>query len=82
MIKPSRFKCIPAQGSYFQLADYTDISDLPDLEFCLDLIKTHKLAAIPISVFNHEKLQQGRIRFCFAKTEGTLERAAEIINQI
>lgn len=82
LIKPSRFKCIPTQGSYFQLADYSEISDLPDFDFCLELIKTHKLAAIPISVFNHENLQQERVRFCFAKTDETLEQAAEIINKI
>jgi methionine aminotransferase len=82
LIKPSRFKCIPSQGSYFQLVDYTQISDLPDFDFCLELIKKHKLAAIPISVFNHENLQQGMIRFCFAKTDETLKQAAEIINKL
>jgi methionine aminotransferase len=82
LIKPSRFKYVPTQGSFFQLADYTEISDSPDLEFCLDLIKTHKLAAIPVSVFNQDNLQQGMIRFCFAKTDETLEQAAEIINRL
>ncbi|MBS3739648.1 MAG: hypothetical protein KGY51_11755 [Psychroflexus sp.] len=48
----------------------------------MELIKTHGLAAIPISVFNHDKLQQGQIRFCFAKTDETLKEAAKIINDI
>jgi methionine aminotransferase len=82
LIKNSRFKCKPTQGSYFQMADYSKISDLPDTEFCLELIKKHKLAAIPVSVFNHDNLQQGNIRFCFAKTDETLEQAAKIINNM
>lgn len=82
LVKASRFKFTPSQGTYFQLADYSEISDLPDTEFCLELIKKHKLAAIPISVFNQDNLQQGCIRFCFAKTDETLEQAAEIINKI
>jgi methionine aminotransferase len=82
LIKDSRFKCKPTQGTYFQMADYSEISDLPDTEFCLELIKNHKLAAIPVSVFNHKNLQQGNIRFCFAKTDETLVQAAEVINKI
>ena len=82
LVEGSRFKFTPSQGTYFQLADYSEISDLPDTEFCLELIKTHGLAAIPISVFNHDKLQQGQIRFCFAKTDETLKEAAKIINDI
>ncbi|MGX1024491.1 methionine aminotransferase [Psychroflexus sp. MBR-150] len=82
LIKNSRFKCVPTQGTYFQLADYTEISDLPDNEFCIELIKTHKLATIPVSVFNHKNIQQGYIRFCFAKTDETLEQAANIIKNI
>jgi len=82
LIKQSRFKLKPTQGTYFQLADYSEISNLPDTEFCIDLIKNKKLAAIPVSVFNHKNLQQNCIRFCFAKTDETLEQAAEIINTI
>lgn len=80
LVKDSRFNFVPTQGSYFQMADYTSVSELPDKEFCLELIKKYKLAAIPVSVFNHENLQQGYIRFCFAKTDETLEKAANIIN--
>jgi methionine aminotransferase len=64
------------------MADYSKISELPDTDFCMDLIKKHKLAAIPVSVFNFKNLQQGYIRFCFAKTDETLEKASEIINKL
>jgi methionine aminotransferase len=80
LIGNSRFSFKPSQGTYFQMVDYSEISKLPDTEFCIELIKKHKLAAIPISVFNQDNLQQGNIRFCYAKTDETLEKAAEIIN--
>lgn len=82
LVKDSRFTFKPTQGTYFQLADYSAISDLPDTEFCIKLIKKHGLASIPVSVFNKDKLQQNCIRFCFAKTDETLEQAAEIINTL
>jgi len=82
LIKDSRFELKPTQGTYFQLADYSAISNLPDTEFCLELIKVHGLATIPVSVFNKNNLQQGNIRFCFAKTNETLKQAAEVINAI
>lgn len=82
LIKNSKFKFKPTQGTYFQLADYSDVSSLPDTEFCLKLIQKYGLAAIPVSVFNKDNLQQGYIRFCFAKTDETLRQAAKIINRI
>lgn len=82
LIKDSRFKFKPTQGTYFQLVDYTSISNLKDTEFCIELIQKHGLAAIPISVFNEGNLQHNRIRFCFAKTDETLKQAAKIINAI
>ncbi len=82
LIKDSRLKFVPTQGTYFQMADYSKISELPDTDFCMELIKKHKLAAIPVSVFNFKNLQQGYVRFCFAKTDETLEKASEIINKL
>lgn len=81
-IKNSKFKFKSTQGTYFQLAEYSDVSNLPDTEFCLELILKHGLATIPVSVFNKDNLQQGCIRFCFAKTDETLSQAAKIINGI
>lgn len=73
----SRFRLLDVEGSYFQLADYGEISDEPDRDFCMRLIEQHGVAAIPLSVFYDEPPRQTLIRFCFAKTEATLAAAAE-----
>lgn len=73
----SRFRLLDVEGSYFQLADYGEISDAPDRDFCMRLIEQHGVAAIPLSVFYDEPPRQTLIRFCFAKTEATLAAAAE-----
>ncbi|HKC67163.1 MAG TPA: methionine aminotransferase, partial [Bacteroidia bacterium] len=43
------------------------------------LTKEYKLASIPLSVFYHEKIDNKLLRFCFAKKDETLEKAAEIL---
>jgi len=73
----------PSAGTYFQLADYGAISDLPDTEFTRWLTIQKGVAAIPVSVFYEfpEQVQktQKLIRFCFAKNDSTLSNAAEIL---
>lgn len=77
LIKDSRFQFTPAKGTYFQLVDYGAISDLPDTEFCLWLIKEAGVAAIPVSVFCETPPNMRLVRFCFAKGDETLRNAAE-----
>lgn len=82
-LKQTRFKLLPCRGTYFQLADYSEISDLDDLEFCFWLTKTVGIAAIPISPFyKSPSTDPKRIRFCFAKGEETLLQAGEILEKI
>jgi methionine aminotransferase len=66
----------PAAGTYFQLADYGAISDLPDVEFARWLTIEHGVATIPISVFYREPPAAKLVRFCFAKENATLDEAA------
>jgi methionine aminotransferase len=73
----SRFNMQPAAGSFFQLADYSAISDEPDTEFAIRLTREAKVAAIPISVFYQKPPEQRVVRFCFAKNAETLSQAAE-----
>ncbi|MEZ5443160.1 MAG: pyridoxal phosphate-dependent aminotransferase [Lysobacterales bacterium] len=74
----SRFGLLPVAGSYFQLVDYSAISDLPDLEFCRWLTCEHKVAAIPLSPFCAGGRSPGPfVRLCFAKSDQTLLEAAE-----
>jgi methionine aminotransferase len=59
--------------------NYKNISDEKDTDYAVRLIKESGLAAIPISVFYHKPVQDNMLRFCFAKRNETLEKAAEII---
>ena len=76
-MKASRFKMVASEGAYFQLASYSNISNEKDTDFAVRLIKEAGVASIPVSVFYHHGLDEKMIRFCFAKQDETLLRAAE-----
>lgn len=75
-LRGSRFALRPVKGAYFQLADYSAISDLGDRAFCEWLVQTAGVAAIPVSAFYETPPETRLVRFCFAKHEGTMEAAA------
>ncbi len=77
LMAPSRFNLTPSAGTYFQLADYSTISDEPDTEFTARLTRESGVAAIPISVFYKDPPKQQVVRFCFAKHDDTLREAVE-----
>lgn len=79
---PSRFKALPCRGTYFQMMDYASISNEPDIIFAERLTREYGIAAIPPSVFYHENDDNRVLRFCFAKKDDTLEKAAEILCRI
>ncbi len=82
LMEDSMFKPLPCSGSYFQLYDYSELSDKNDVEFAEELVTEYGVASIPISVFYSEKTNDKILRFCFAKTEDTLQQAAEILCRI
>ena len=82
IIQSSRFTIIPSSGTYFQLLNFSNISEDSDLEMCKKLISEHKIASIPISVFYNSTLDEKNLRFCFAKKKETLDAAAEILIKI
>lgn len=82
LISKSRFKFKPAQGTYFQVLDYSDITSDHDEEVAKQLTIDHKIASIPLSVFNDDGKDDKVLRFCFAKTDETLIKAAEILCRI
>jgi len=82
LMEPSRFTPLPSYGSFFQLYKYDRISDEPDKEFVLRIAKEYGVAAIPVSVFYEDKQDNRVVRFCFAKKEETLDRAAERLIKI
>ncbi|MEX0964688.1 MAG: pyridoxal phosphate-dependent aminotransferase [Pseudohongiellaceae bacterium] len=79
LISPSRLKFKPSQGTYFQLVDYSEISDLSDVEFVNYLTKERGVAAIPLAPFYEKPPTTKIMRFCFCKDDSTLEQAAEIL---
>ena len=81
-IASSRFTFTPSAGTYFQLLDYSAITDEPDTVFAERLIKEFKIASIPVSVFYRNGSDHRHLRFCFAKTQETLDKGAEIILKI
>ncbi|MFC4729919.1 pyridoxal phosphate-dependent aminotransferase [Coralloluteibacterium thermophilus] len=79
----TRFRPLPVPGGYFQLCDYSAISDLPDAEFCRWLTIEHGVTGIPLSPFYADPPRGQRlIRFCFAKAPATLERAVERLERL
>ncbi len=82
LIKGSNFKLMPCQGSYFQLLNYGKITQEKDTDFAVRLTKEHKIASIPVSVFYHKQIDNQLLRFCFAKQNETLEKAAEKLMKI
>jgi len=76
LLAPSRLRLLPVAGTYFQLADYSELSSDPDLEFARRLAVEVGVAVIPVSPFYEKQPEQRIVRFCFAKNDSTLEHAA------
>ncbi len=81
-LKESRFTFTPSKGTYFQLLNFSAISDESDIVFSERLTKEMGVASIPISVFNKHLEDHSLLRFCFAKTDDTLQKAVEILCKI
>lgn len=77
------FEVLPSRGTYFLSIDLSARSNAFDDEaFCLDLVRTHKVAAIPVSAFYAEDAVRSVVRFCFAKHDVTIDRALEHLAEI
>ncbi len=81
-MKDSGFEFMPAEGTYFQLADYGKLSDRPDDEFARYLTTDVGVAAIPVSVFYASPPESTIVRFCFAKDDDTLREAANRLTRL
>ena len=82
LVKGSKFKLMPCLGSYFQLLDYSKITKEKDTDYAIRLTKEYKIASVPTSVFYHKNIDNHVLRFCFAKQNQTLEKAAEKLHKI
>ncbi|MFN7087084.1 MAG: methionine aminotransferase [Burkholderiales bacterium] len=81
-VKASRFEPLPSRGTFFQNLRYDAISDEKDTDLAIRLTRQYGIAAIPVSVFYREPPQHKVLRFCFAKSEETLAKGAEILCRI
>ncbi len=77
LLRPSRFKLLDVPAGYFQLVDYSAIRDEDDLAFSRWLVTEGGVAAIPISPFCASAPSTRMLRLCFAKSDATMEAAAE-----
>ncbi len=82
LIEGSRFVPVPCRGTYFQILDYSAISREPDTEFARRLLVEHGVASIPTSAFLYASEAPPVLRFCFAKKDDTLERAAGLLQRV
>jgi methionine aminotransferase len=78
----SRFRPLPCRGSYFQLMDYSTITDEADADFAIRITKEHGVASIPTSPFIHDRTGPKVLRFCFAKKDETLRAAASRLQHV
>jgi methionine aminotransferase len=81
-IEGSKFSFKPSKGTYFQLLEYKAISNDSDIELAKRWTKEKKIASIPISVFYKQRVDNKLLRFCFAKSDETIKKGAEILNKI
>ena len=82
----TRFKPLPSPGTFFMLADYSEISNSSESEFSIWLTKTHGVTVIPVSAFyKYPDLNESNhklVRFCFAKKESTIDHAIERLMKV
>ena len=82
LIAGSRFRPLPCAGTYFQLLDYSAITDGADKDVALKLITEHGVASIPVSAFLYKDTGGPVLRFCFAKKDETLRAAAARLQHV
>ncbi|WP_255518148.1 methionine aminotransferase [Fulvivirga sp. M361] len=82
LLEEADWRPLVSSGTYFQLLSYDGMNDKGDQEMAEYLTRKYGLASIPISVFYHDNTDHKLLRFCFAKQEETLIKAAEILCRI
>ena len=69
------FTVPPAEGTYFQLIDFSAITDADDVTFAERLLTEAGVATIPLSPFYKEPPRLTVLRLCIAKRDQTLDDA-------
>ncbi|MDJ0856878.1 MAG: methionine aminotransferase [Desulfobacterales bacterium] len=82
LLAATRFKPLACHGTYFQMVDYSAVTTEADVDFARRMTTDFGVAAIPPSVFYHDRRDDHVLRFCFAKHDHTLEEAVEKLCRI
>ena len=69
-----------AQGTYFQLLDFSAFAPADDLAFAERLLTEGGVASIPLSPFYEVPQPLPFVRLCIAKKDSTLDEAAVRLN--
>jgi methionine aminotransferase len=77
----SGFTLPPAQGTYFQLLDFSAFAGGDDLAFAERLLTEARVATIPLSPFYAAPPPLTFVRLCVAKRDSTLDEAAARLNE-
>ena len=82
-LRGTRLVPLPVPGGYFQLVDYSAVSELDDAAFCRWLTIEKGVAAIPLSPFYAAPPPGQRLaRLCFAKLPETLDAAIARLEKV
>jgi methionine aminotransferase len=82
LLKDSNFEILPTHSTYYQMLDYSKISDESDLDFAIRLVNEFGVATVPFSAFQHEKTKNQLIRVCFAKPDALLIEAGNKLKSV
>ena len=78
----TRFRLLPCEGTYFQVVEYSAISEQPEADFAQWLTREIGVTAIPMSAFYDAPIERRKVRFCFAKKDETLADALARLSRL
>jgi methionine aminotransferase len=82
LLQDSRFEIVPSQGGFYQLLDYSKISEEKDTEFARRVMDDYGVALFPLSVFYHDSINNKILGFSFARDEKILNKAINRLKKI
>jgi methionine transaminase len=82
LFQGSKYKLKPCASTYYQLIDFSKVSDEKDKSFATRLVSDFKVAAVPLSSYYHDNIDSSLLRLCFSKPDEMLKQAVEQILRI
>ena len=79
LLKGSKYKFKPSQGTWFQTIDYSEVSSENDRDFALRLVKDFGVAVFPMSTYYHDKSKANVVRLCFSRPDDVIKKGVECL---